>query len=252
MGTSVTADTTRYQVEKRSRSVINVEGGTLDMGGPNFVLSGTPRIQGAGTVYAGNLAVLHGITLASYMNAVASVSFQDSFTMDGGTLDLGVQSKIPNEFPDSCDLGYNQSTFAGTGLITFNGMTNGQAYTSDGSPSEIDAGPNLVFAPGITLKTAAGDGVIKASTITSQGNVLVTPGRCMTMNGTVINAGTMTISQGDLVLNGPETLAQIGIINRTGGSVYMYSLLSVPSGVLDLDETFQQMRLSFPRPPART
>ena len=158
----------------------------------------TPLLTGTGTV------LLSGYSSGSYVSIMQP-------TAAGATLTIGSGITIHG--------GWGQVGNAGLGLVnqgTINADVSGQTLTVTGT-NWTNSAPSV-------LKATAGTLSLQGSWSNPLGStVSALTGGALTLGGTWSNAGVISINAGTLNLVSNFTTAQLGTVNRTGGTVNLYA-----------------------------
>ena len=210
--------------------------GKLNFGAPG-VVAGDGTIRG-GTIVGTNILVpdtngtLDGVTLNAPVLVVNSASLNitnglvlNSVLTIGGRFTSGRLDFLGNQ------------TLGGTGQVLLNAdMVNSSALFS------ADAGATLTIAPGITIHGSGGrvgDATTPSmATIINQGIIASdAPNGHLELWGSFTNAGTVSVSDGTLILNGTFTTAELnpaGFV-RTGGTVNLLGTIDNTGATLNFD-----------------
>jgi hypothetical protein len=247
-----------------SDNPILLSGGRLSVSGtlqPDhmFQISGQATLAGAtilpGTGPAGSLSAAGGtldhVILESDLVVLddSTVVIAGGLTIDGRLI-LGVSNGVSrllfSAFPPDPQI------LTGTGQLVFAGTPN--ANTLDVRvPLTIDTGLTLRGGSGTmdtSLQPLTNKGVIRADSsgtgISFYQSVLINQGLLETRQGGLLslgsegswtNRGTIRVSQGELDLGGTFKIADIGVLERTGGTVKITGTLDNTGTVLSLNGT---------------
>jgi hypothetical protein len=212
--------------------VLNAAGATFDhddgtlTAGSIEVLAGTyrldgtlvgARVTGAGQVVVPGNGALRGATLAVPTVTVGGrLNVRDGLRLEGTRFRLDAATGTGLNPPWLAFLG--DQTLAGAGEIVFDG---GGGADERGVSAQNGT---LTVGPGITIATGTRGGFISAPTandlLINQGLILINaPGATTTLDGNVVNQGTIRLSAGTLNLARTFTMERLGTLERTGGTV---------------------------------
>jgi len=173
---------------------------------------------------------------------------------------IGGHSIMLDSGPSSATLQFfGTQTLAGIGEVIFGGTTGGNVLDARGGGSAANAAV-LTIGPGITVRgTQAGflRGTFAPDSIINQGTILSeTPNKTVTISAAFNNQGTVSSSDGAIVLNGnwvntsgtfelsgagrfdfggTFTTASLGTIHRTGGTINVTGTLDNSNATLALN-----------------
>lgn len=227
---------------------IIVDEGTLNLGG-TFSLDqlGTLRRTG-GTVNVSGVLNLTGSTLALtgtvWLDRGGIINFVGSQTLGSGRIVFG--NAAMSGFP--CTMGVDSSTT----------LTLGPAVVVDGRHGLINGSGTLINQGLISADAAGGTLSIHTSAFRNMGTSECRNGGSLTIqsaswsNSSVLNAsgagalalmdswtnsGTINVDGATLRLGGTFTLAQLGTLQRTGGTIEINGVLDLAGQTLDLNAT---------------
>ena len=180
----------------------------------------------------------------------------DALTLDSDvTLQSGDAISVRNDLTLNATLAFPAAP--GAAQVTFNGGNlsgNGQVVFGNGVVSYIFG--NFTIGSGITLRAGSGsigngavinegtiiaDGAnqtltVQGSPFTNRGTVEIKNGATFALAGTWSNRGVVRLNESTLNLGGVFTTADIGTIQRTGGTVKLAGLLDNTGATLALND----------------
>jgi hypothetical protein len=215
--------------------------GTLDLSG-----SGASIHLARGTVV--NNAAGAGAGTINDTGDGSSLSFDNTQTFNNATINLGNTSGYSY-------LNENDTTGAGTvltlgvsvtideggnaaietGKVSGDGIVNQGAITQSGTSSylQINGNGSLTNSGSITAASSSGALIIDSTTFTNSGTLTISNGDAVTIEATLSNTGSITLAGGaSLVLDTTFTLAELGTVSNSGGTVYIQGRLDNTGGTL--------------------
>ena len=217
-----------YRSTLTIRNGLSLDNGTLTAGRPNsgeggtiVIFDGSQTVAGTGTLvlnrnnigYDVGIALNGSVTVGPGITVRGQGGFHGSMLINQGTIIADTSgtslSVNPNSFVNE---GILDARFGGTLRVTM----------PQGNPG--------VVAP------------LTSGTLELNGNYtvdepVVVNGGALTLNGTWHNVGGVTLSSGALNLGGTFVLADVGTVNRTGGTVNLTGTLNNTDSTPALDAT---------------
>jgi hypothetical protein len=247
------------------RTVQRTPGGTIKITGllqnDNAILplndsTGTLVLDG-GTIRGGRISATGNATLTLSSGTLDGVTLDSDFTLRNSDFitvlnGLSLNSTLTlTSSPNPSGVFFDGAqTLNGSGQIVFGGTD---------SLNQLQLRGGLTIAPGITIRGRSGFigstgvplnnyGTIRAEaagqTIYVAGQPLVSSGTIQATNGGTVqldghwsNSGTLKINDGTLIFSGSFATADLGALQRTGGTVALRGQLDNTNSVLTLTDT---------------
>ncbi len=244
--------------------------GTLNNAGTTLALNNTtgtwllgPSSQAGGTIVGGTVTTLgsavlgssnfgsgtlSGVTLAGTLNGDSEyfgLTITNGLTLSGGTVDLD----------GAATMGFNGTQMlGGTGSVVFadsnfntsmnesgssgSVLTIGSGVTIEGNAGSINAaaGTSFVNQGTITANTTGGTLTLNG-TWSSSGTIDAVSGGTLALSGSWSNTGTISETNANVDLGGTITIASLGTLTSSGGSVFLTGTLNNAGTTLALSNT---------------
>ena len=207
-------------------------------------------MQEGGTIKGGRLTTSGGATLRPKNAVWDALTLDSDVTLqsgDGVAVVNGLTLNATLAFPDgnnAAQVTFNGGNLSGNGQVVFgNGLvsylfgnfTIGSGITVRGGFGSI--GNGTVINEGTVIADGANQTLtVQGSPFTNRGTIEIKNGATFALAGTWSNRGVVRLSEGTLALGGSFAQADLGNIERTGGTVKLTGQLDNTGTTLALNE----------------